>query len=224
MLVYIDDMLVSADSKATLEQQLQLVTSTITRMGFALNTNKCILEPTQRIGFLGMVIDSKEMKIYLPTHKIKECKHAMLSNLTVRQLSHLIGLLVAMHQAVHNAPLHIRALQRAKIQALRKVELGMEQQRDLQWWVQNLQVAHGRPIIPTCPQISLTSDASKTGWGGSCLTQRTGGRWTIAESRLHINMLELMAAGFTLKEFRESSIWETCIDPDGQPNCNDICE
>ena len=34
-------------------------------------------------------------------------------------MSHQIGLLISSHPAVHTAPLHIRALQRAKIQALR---------------------------------------------------------------------------------------------------------
>ena len=56
MLVYIDDILVTADTKESLRQQLQLVSSTITTLGFALNTKKCILEPTQQIEFLGMMI------------------------------------------------------------------------------------------------------------------------------------------------------------------------
>ena len=49
MLVYIDDILVTADTKESLRQQLHLVSSTLTALGFALNTKKCILEPTQQI-------------------------------------------------------------------------------------------------------------------------------------------------------------------------------
>ena len=126
----------------SLRQQLRLVSSTLTALGFALNTKKCILEPTQQIEFLGMMIDSKEMKIYLPKVKIekikKECRYAPHHNLTVRQMSHLIGLLISSHPAVHTAPLHIRALQRAKIQALRhgSYNLELDQIKDLQWWIQ----------------------------------------------------------------------------------------
>ena len=80
MLVIIDDILVTADTKESLRQQLRPVSSTLTALGFALSTKKCILEPTQQIEFLGMMIDSKEMKIYLPKVKIekikKECRYA----------------------------------------------------------------------------------------------------------------------------------------------------
>ena len=51
MLVYIDDILVTADTKESLRQQLRLVSSTLTALGFALNKKKCILEPTQQIEF-----------------------------------------------------------------------------------------------------------------------------------------------------------------------------
>ena len=78
----------------------------------------------------------------------------------------LIGLLISSHPAVHTAPLHIRALQRAKIQTLQSynsvLTMELDQTKDLQWWLQQLKAAHGHPIVPTYPQIVLTSDTSKT--------------------------------------------------------------
>ena len=156
------------------------------------------------------MIDSKEMKIYLPKVKIekikKECRYALHHILTVRQMSHLIGLLISSHPAVYTAPLHIRALQRAKIQALWNgsynsvVTMEFDQRKDLQWWIQQLEAAHGRPIVPTYPQIALTSDASKTGWGASCLPQRTGGRW----NQVYISMYWNLQLGLP---WRASRVW-----------------
>ena len=41
----------------------------------------------------------------------------------------------------------------------------MEQQKDLSWWMTSLGRANGQDILPTRPQVQVTSDASKTGWG-----------------------------------------------------------
>ena len=39
-------------------------------LGFVLNIKKSVLEPSQKIDFLGMVIDSMKMKISLPREKL----------------------------------------------------------------------------------------------------------------------------------------------------------
>ena len=46
---------------------------------------------------------------------------------------------------------------------------------------------------------TLTTDASKTGWGAVFLNTKTGGNFTSSESDLHINVLELKAVYFGLK-------------------------
>ncbi|KAH9639658.1 hypothetical protein HF086_017652 [Spodoptera exigua] len=53
-------------------------------------------------------------------------------------------------------------------------------------------------------EIEIFSNASLSGWGASCETQRTGAAWTEKESGLHINSLELLAAFFGLKCFASS--------------------
>ena len=47
----------------------------------------------------------------------------------------------------------------------------------------------------------IASDASKLGWGAVSCGLRTGGRWSLSESTLHINVLELKAALFGLMSF-----------------------
>ena len=57
------------------------------------------------------------------------------------------------------------------------------------------------PVTRSKPTITVTSDASKKGWGAECNGVVTGGLWTMEESKLHINLLELKAALFALKTF-----------------------
>ena len=55
----------------------------------------------------------------------------------------------------------------------------LDQRKDLQWWIQQLQAAHGRPIVPTYSQIALTSDTFKTGWGASCYPKTLFVGWVL---------------------------------------------
>lgn len=50
----------------------------------------------------------------------------------------------------------------------------------------------------------IESDASRSGWGASCLTKRTGGPWTKKEQTMHINCLELLAATLATKTFAKN--------------------
>ena len=49
--------------------------------------------------------------------------------------------------------------------------------------------------------LTITSDASTSGWGASCGTSQTGGPWTVEEAQAHINLLELRAAFLALQTY-----------------------
>ena len=75
-----------------------------------------------------------------------------------------------------------------------------EARADLKWWLDNLD-GFVTPVKRTKAIMTVTSDASKKGWGAECNGETTGGMWTLEESRLHINLLELKAALFAVKPF-----------------------
>ena len=187
-----------------------VVSSTLTALGFALNIKKYILEP---IDFLCMTIDSKKTKIYISTKgqdtenkrkRIQACPAQQSHSQTDLTTNWTYDIVTS--SCFHGTPLY-QSTTKSKDPGSYNSEVIMEM-KDLQWWIQQLQAAHGRPIIRTYPQIALTSDTSKTGWGASCLPQRTGGRWTPVESSLHINVLELTAAWFALKSFESHVLVE----------------
>ena len=216
LLVYLDDILLMALSKARLKEHFAIAINLLNNLGFLLNLKKCITEPSQVMEFLGFVINSVEMTLSLPESKVskikKERRHAQNQHsMTGRQLAHLIGLLSACIPAVLEAPLHYRALQRLRHQAVgptrnsfdRSIAISQEARQDLSWWIHNLSVHISRPILRPSPSLTLETDASTLGWGAFCqeTDMTTGGRWSTSDQKNHINWLELQGAFLALQSF-----------------------
>ena len=77
----------------------------------------------------------------------------------------------------------------------------------LQWWLEESNVLQGQPLQPLQHALQIFTDASKEGWGthlNECIAR---GSWSVPESKLHINYLELKAVFLALKEFQD-----LCVD------------
>ena len=61
----------------------------------------------------------------------------------------------------------------------------------------------GRPFGTPTPDLSLYSDASRSGWGAHLLDQSVSGIWSHEEASLHINLLEMKALFLALQAFRD---------------------
>lgn len=184
-------------------------------LGFTINMKKSVVEPVHQIQFLGVEVDSLNLKLSLPPEKmekiISQCQ-AMLesSQVSIRDLTKLLGLLSSSAVAVLPAPLQYRAIQSQQIKELSrhknfdsKISLSEEAKEELDWWCQNLQLANGRSLVSPPPQLVISSDASKRGWGAYCKGERTGGQWSASEQGLHINVLELKAAKLAILAFHK---------------------
>ena len=100
----------------------------------------------------------------------------------------------------------------AKIKGLRnskgnyegKVTLDYESIKEIKWWINNIDKASKNIIVPFVT-LTITTDASMSGWGAVFESNTTGGEWTEMEKESHINVLELMAVLFGLKSFLDKS-------------------
>ena len=72
----------------------------------------------------------------------------------------------------------------------------------LQWWLQEDNVLTGQPLHPIKHALQIFTDASKEGWGAHLNEFTARGTWSLPESKLHINYLELKAVFLALKEFQ----------------------
>ena len=213
VIAYLDDLLIIGKTKEEAEAAFSQVKSLLESLGFVINLEKSVAKAVQRIEFLGFIIDSRKMTLELPTAKVavirKGCK-AMLRKpmVSVQEMAHLIGMMVATKLAVLPAQLYCRALQMQKIEGLRRhhsylsqLALNAQSQKELNWWIDNLKQWSSRTIHCSKPEVIIESDASDSGWGAICGSQRTGGQWSAMETSLHINAKELLAAFLALQTF-----------------------
>ncbi|MCG7869237.1 MAG: hypothetical protein JAY74_23055 [Candidatus Thiodiazotropha taylori] len=215
IIIYLDDMILLNQSSQMLLRDLTSLRWLLENLGFIINWKKSVWAPTQEIQFLGFLIDSVNMIIRLPSEKIQKiiqkCQRLVSKKVTrVRKISEILGLMTSSLQAIAPAPLHYRNLQMTQIRGLlinksyqAKVSLNTECLQELRWWISQMRSWNGKSIISAGPDLTLTSDASKKGWGAALGTKRAQGLWTREETGLHINVLELKGALFALRTFAQ---------------------
>ena len=218
LVVYIDDILILAESRQRVHEQAQALVYLLECLGFIINSKKSVLTLAQIIDFLGVTVDTVLMQLKLPGEKIKNiCAEAW--NLqreavvSARALSRLIGKMNATSQVIPPAPLFYRHhLQMILTQALEQsfqnydtcIPLSKRCKEELKWWDDHMCKWNGKTLIKREIDMIIESDASLTGWGAACQGQRTVGPWTLQEAQMHINCLELLAATFAVHTFAKA--------------------
>lgn len=202
---HIDDSLLIGQTFYSCQRNVFDTVSLFTKLGFTVHPVKSVLQPLQKIDFLGFVLDSITMMVTLNESKAMKVKSAcenllLQKTATIRTVAQVIGFLVSSFPAVEFAEMHYRHLELDKICALRDnkgnfdaiMTLSTPSRTELTWWVNNVPHA-SKAISHGNPDLTLTTDASNMGWGAVCGNNSTGGLWSLEEQRNHINYLELKA-------------------------------
>ena len=210
---YIDDSYLQGDTSAECHENVKTTASLFKRLGFHLHPDKSVTTPTQKLVFLGFILDSVNMTVRPTEGKIQKLITAsqnilQKSSPTIEGVAAVIGLIVSNFSGAQYGPLHYRHLEWDKTQALQKNKgvykshmiLSPSSKTELTWWIENMSSVK-RDISHPNPSRVIQTDASKKGWGAVVANEETGGRWTAIEATNHINFLELLAAFFALKAF-----------------------
>ena len=183
-----------------------------TKLGFTVNRGKSVLEPVQRLKFLGYSLDSTAMSVE-PTmekrEKIVDRVNRILhkGQVIIRQTASLLGLLNDVCKGVDFGLNHVKFLEMDKIAALREagaagydgvMTISGKATNDLIWWLANINTRF-RKIRVSPPDLWMATDASGQGWGAVVKDKKPGGRWASFEVDDHINVLKLRAVFFGLK-------------------------
>ena len=72
ILIYMDDMLLMANSKKSIQEHTYATLFLLENLRFIINHKNSILDPSQEMEFLGMMINSQMMELKLPGEKIKK--------------------------------------------------------------------------------------------------------------------------------------------------------
>ena len=212
---YLDDWLVRATSHQTCLQHTQTLVALCRQLGWLVNKDKSELEPKQVFNFVAYQFNLREGKVRPTPDRWQTLQDKILSILSgpvcpVRQFMSLIGLLTATEKQVHLGRLHMRPIQwhlknnwRVPESLEKVIPVRRALHPHLRWWLEESNVLPGQPLHPLKHALQIFTDASKEGWSAH-LNERTARRtWSLPESKLHINHLELKAVFLALKEFQD---------------------
>ena len=194
---YIDDFYLQSDSYNSCIENVIDTILMFDQFGFVVHPEKSVFTPKQQIVFLGFVINSVTMKVYLKKDKKSKLKDHLLfalhnqGKLTMEYVAKIIGYIVSSLPAVQFGALYYRSIERDKIRALAvskgyfeaKMSLSVKAQHEVKWWIDNVDQSFNvirKPAI----QLTMYSDASVS----------TGGQWSADEFVHNINYLELRAS------------------------------
>jgi hypothetical protein len=214
---FIDDIYLQGDTYEECKLNVEKTRLQLQKLGFLVHPDKSEFVPKQKLSFLGFEWDSHTMSVAVNKHralKVKQSCDDLLAarKWTIRELSQVIGQIVACFPGVLWGPLYYRTLEREKTLALKynkgdfdsvMTKLSKDARKELLWWSDNIE-SSSKPIQNSEPDLVIQTDASMKGFGGTCCGINTSGRWTKDEKEQHINVLELLAVDYALKAFEKS--------------------
>ena len=207
---YVDDILIFGESPEQCREQLYRVARLLVDLGWHMNWAKSIVEPTQRITFLGIDLDTTEPlpRFRVPNKKRHAIRHEIQRFLTKAQQAPIpkrhIARAIGLMQSVALAVGPTQMLSRGMIGCLNErtgwehqVTLNQAALRDVERWLEILQFWTGEFILDPKVDVTLRTDASALGWGAALFqesaTVRINGGWSVTEQAVHVNCKELLA-------------------------------
>jgi hypothetical protein len=177
MLVFVDDILVIGATKEICRRSGQALVDLLIDLGFLIKPSKCILSPTTRLEYLGVVVDTQDFTFKILPRKrksilarVKRTYNAL--SMHSKHLASLVGQLVALEHVEVRAREKVRFMLELirSIPARRRyksmVKLTPQCKEELLWWRIRLGTVLKRPIRISEPTIQITTDASPFGVGG----------------------------------------------------------
>ena len=210
----LDDWLIRAPTKESCHRGTQSLLNLCKELGWIVNLQKSELEPKQIFEFVGYKYDLSQ-GLVLPTQNRWEAILQKLESILskpgcrVREFMSLIGLLTATEKQVPLGRLHMRPIQwhlkqhwRVPESLEKEIPVPRSLHPHLLWWTKETNVLTGQPLHPLSHAVQIFTDASKEGWGAHLGDFTARGVWSVPESHLHINFLELKAVLLALKRFQ----------------------
>ena len=207
---YLDDWIIRASSKELSLLHTQQVLQLLQSLGWTINWDKSMWQPTRILDFLGLHFNLEQALIsppdsFLPTLTEVLSRLSPSTVMSARKVSSIISRLSHFAPFITNGRLHLRFLQlwfkdqwtQHRQSWDTPVKLDSEFLSYLRWFL-HPSVMTGVLLRLPDPSLFFFTDASLKGWGASWQTQQLSGVWSQQESRCHINWLELEAIRLAL--------------------------
>ena len=215
---YLDEIILMGACKAEMLKQVEILVKHLQTLGFIINMKKSILTSTQCLPYLGVEIDSRNMRLYTTAESLKKIQSEArtllsCSKLTVRKMASFLGLITSSMKTIPTARLNQRYLLCNFIESWKRQEdwnsimsLDQNARKKLLWWMSLKLEDQWTPIQSKNIRhdLILTTDASMSGWGYHLKDQTNYGMWSQTDSLESLNLRELKAIYLALKEESQS--------------------
>jgi hypothetical protein len=205
---YLDDILIVGASKSECSENADKVFTQLVNMGFRIGLKKSVLTPTQQITFLGFQLDTVRNQLSIPPEKIRKIRREaqkllLAGQSSARKFASVLGLLNSVAAALPQGILQTRWLQRCLARGMRAsaswattIVLTTSAASELAWWIKTMPTWNGVPLPLTqrLSALTVTTDASETGWGVVTPWKVYYGEWTAKQAMNSSNWRELWAA------------------------------
>jgi len=212
VVLYVDDCLVIAPLSCITDHK-DFVIQTFEDLGFVINYEKSVLDPSTKIEFIGHLISSEgqdgEPWIFATSAKLRKLRKDIgraldKGRIQARFLAKITGQAIYVSKAILPGKLKLRslyALLRTKTSWSDILFIDECAKEDLHWWLSAIREWNGSPLKSQPIQMQISTDASDTGWGAVCGTYQASGAWSPDIVSEHINYKELLAVLFGLQSF-----------------------
>ena len=211
--VYLDDWLLVAPSKERLLHSIAETCHLVDKLGFIRNREKSQLTPARRIEFLGATLDFLQGRAFPTQSRVEDtvrCAEELLATdkAPASKWMRLLGLIASMVFILPLCRLRMRTVQlhvlsefnirRHPMSTL--IPNSASVRKALQWWTCPVNLQQGCPFTSRPSSCTLTTDASKSGWGAHFGKTQMSGVWSPKVAKNHINILELWAIHLALRQ------------------------
>ena len=206
VIVYLDDGLCAMGGESNALEASTLVQSTLSQAGFVANVKKSIWKPTQRLQWLGFVIELSQGLIEVPRDRLTAvaCKlqrACQLKLVPAKQLASVVGSIISMGLAIGPVSRFMTrslyTLLNTKLSWWEMLEVTPEAHQELEFWKACLDDYNCQPIWHSPSAVRVVySDASDTGYGGYVVEHGpcvAYGQWTTHEAHQSSTWRELTA-------------------------------
>lgn len=210
---YLDDwLLVNAQEKMLISDREKTLNLLI-KLGFIVNLQKSSLIPSQEITYIGALFNFKKEIVSPTMERILKLEMLVISIMkghnTARDYLMLLGLIASCIELIPNARLYMRPIQLHLLHFWKpstrdltyQIPFTQHLKDHLNWWLDRANTTKGKSLHQWSATLTITTDASKTGFGGHMNNQIFQGFWSVQEQKQHINLLELEAVIRTVQHF-----------------------
>jgi len=214
LLQYLDDWNVLTDDAQSSQVHTTHLLQLTERLGLIVNYKKSDLVPSQSFTYVGTDFNLVEARARPAIHRVEAFLQIVNSffkgqSPPAHRWQQLLGHLTSLEKLVPRGRLHMRPIQFALSTSWNQhsdspncqILVTPEVVEALLWWTASDNLLRGTPLTTRDVDFRLFSDASTVGWGAHLMELRAEGVWSLEQSQLHINNLELLAVLLALEQF-----------------------